>query len=809
MQKFAPILGLALFHSFASSTVLAQQSGENFIGLEEIIVTANKRAQNLQDVAMSVSAFNSDFFKDTGETDFYALEQYTPSLKIQAGADSRSTSIRIRGIGSTGANVGIDPSVGVFIDGVYQGTAGMNISDLVDIERVEVLRGPQGSLYGKNTAAGAISVVTARPASEYSANAEFTYNSDNQKELRGMINIPLGDNGNAARISGFAINGDHLYTNTFNGEGLNDANKWGLKSRVLFNFDDSELLVNFDYSRENTDCCVLAVIDYDGYSPAVIATPITDTNYAGLTPGVDYVSLEDTMGLDVPNANPFGDDYWISEQPSNDVEVAGASTEWTFDLANENTITFINAARTYTSVSSYDGDFTGAEAATPASTNIEMDQFSSEIRVASPGGETWDTQGGLYAFYSKSKSVGTIGIGRTILENSPQPLGFLLGQQSINVDSNVHETTSFAAFGQVVWNPTDQLSTTFGLRVTQEKKTRTGSQRTLRTAFELGHPYNLTNQTELPPWGWGAPLFPSDLAPIAGPDVDFDQSRTDTNVSPSLNVRYFWNDDFMTYASASKGFKSGGFDQRRVPVVTMGAINGGNDKAGEFNEEKATSFELGWKSTLMDNRLTFNGTFYLVDYKDFQAQAFDGSGTKVTNAGSLRSTGLELDTMFAATADLTIGSALGYNKAEYKDFINGQCTAEAVFLNGPYSICVDDLSGRTLDNAPELTVSTYAQYEKSLDSDLVVVARIEHNYTDSYYLDQDLDENLRNDAIDLINLRLTITNENRDWEAALWGKNILDEQYYQMSIDIPTVGGYAGVAAQGATYGLTLRRNFE
>ena len=141
-----------------------------------------------------------------------------PALKITQGTDSRSTSIRIRGIGSVGTNVGIDPSVGMFIDGVYQGRAGMSVADLIDIERVEILRGPQGTLYGKNTAAGAISIITRKPSAEFETEGELTYNSDERAEFRGMVNVPLGDSTHATRLTGFLINGDHLYENKANGE---------------------------------------------------------------------------------------------------------------------------------------------------------------------------------------------------------------------------------------------------------------------------------------------------------------------------------------------------------------------------------------------------------------------------------------------------------------------------------------------------------------------------------------------------------------------------------------------------------------
>ncbi len=260
----------------------ADPNGPDPLALEEIVVTATKRAESIQEVPMSVTAFTSEFFKDAGVTNLSGLEQYTPSLKITPGTDSNSTSIRIRGIGSVGTNVGIDPSVGMFIDGVYQGRAGMSIGDLIDIERVEVLRGPQGTLYGKNTAAGAISIITMAPSPEaLESTVETTYNSDERAELRGMVNVPFGDSGHAMRLTGYGVKGDHLYENSYNGEGLNDANKWGVKSRTLFDTstgdDDGlgEFLLTLDYSKEDTDCCALAVIQYEGLS--TLNTPSTNT----------------------------------------------------------------------------------------------------------------------------------------------------------------------------------------------------------------------------------------------------------------------------------------------------------------------------------------------------------------------------------------------------------------------------------------------------------------------------------------------------------------------------------------------------
>lgn len=785
-------------------TSVAQSESEpptrNTLVLEEILVSASRRIESLQEVPMSVTAFSSDFFQDTGVNQLADLEQYTPNFSVSASTDSRSTQIRIRGIGSVGTNTGVDPSVGVFIDGVYQGRAGMSISDLVDVQRVEILRGPQGTLYGKNTSAGAISVVTNNPGEEFESMLELGYNSDEQIEIRGMVNVPFGDSGHGLRLSGFSVERDHLFENTYTGKGVNDASKYGVRGKLLFDLSGSngspglgEFILSADFTREDTDCCAFAVIDYNGLSP--LNSPATNSPsdelqaQLGLNalgqPILQYTAFEDSEDLSPPRAAPFSDDYWFDAALTNEVEVGGVGLEWNRDLANDSTITFINAWRHYESDSAFDGDFT-AYSAVGADTIVELDQYSSELRLTSTGGETFDYQGGLYAYYSELDSLGSFVQHTSLVNNIRVAPGVTLGDifpdGTTNFDDNEYTTTSYAAFGQVVWNYNERLSATVGLRYTYEKKERVGSQLT-------------------------RPSFPIDIPPVAGPDVFLDNERSDTDVSPAVNLRYFFNPDVMGYASVSRGFKSGGFNQRREVSTS----------SGEFDEEIATNYELGWKASFFDRRLQFNGTFFFVDYEDFQSQTFDGSTLRVTNAGNLESYGTELELVFIPMADMTIGSAIGYNKAEYESFDNGQCTIAQTFHQYYFvdnaqggspatdSGCTQDLAGKPLANAPEWTVSSYLQYDLSLSDDLVSILRLEHSYIGDFYLDEDLDPNLVNDSVNLVNLRVTLSDEARNWEIAIWGRNLLDEEYYAFGLDIPTLGGYGGVVAPQTTYGISLR----
>ena len=804
MNKYLPAVGAALLLPLFSNGI---EAADEALMLEEVIVTATRRTERLQEVPMSVTAFTGDFLQDSGINNLANLDEYTPNLMVTPGPSSRSTSFRIRGIGSAGTNSGIDPSVGIFLDGVYQGRAGMSISDLVDVERVEILRGPQGTLYGKNTAAGALSVITKRPSGEFESLMELSYDTDELLQLRGMANLPLGEGNHAVRVSGFVVDGDHLYENTYNGEGLNDASKWGGRARFLFDMggqnggsDYGDFLVTLDYTKEDKDCCAFAVMNYSGLSP--LNTPSTNSPSAELSaslglndlgrPILQYNAFEDSEGFSPPDADPFSDDYWLNGDMHSKIEVGGLGVEWNRDLASNNTLTWINAWRFYDNDSAYDGDFTAYEASV-ASDKIDLDQYSSELRIATPAGETFESQAGLYAYYSEFDSVGKLGQGQSLYENAiiriegtpiDAPMSLFFPEGSVNTDDNTYTTTSYAAFGQMVWNISEEFSTTLGLRYTYEKKEREGSQ--------VSDP--------VPPLGL-------ELPPIAGPDQEYDSNRSDTNLSPSISLRYFYTPDIMGYASISQGFKSGGFDQRRVS----------SDSNGEFDEETATNYELGWKTTLYNRRLQFNGTLFLVDYEDFQSQAFDGAQVRVTNAGDLRSYGTELELTFIPTANMTVGSAIGYVKAEYESFDNGQCTIEQVFTKyyiedgaqfgspGTQSVCKQDLANKPLDNAPEWTISSYLQYDFDLGDQLLGIVRLEHSFIDDYYLDQDLDENLVNDEVNLVNLRLTLSNTSRDWDVTVWGRNMLDEEYYSWGLDIPTLGGFAGIVAPQAAYGVTLR----
>jgi iron complex outermembrane receptor protein len=474
------------------------------------------------------------------------------------------------------------------------------------------------------------------------------------------------------------------------------------------------------------------------------------------------------------NADGFDHKLAMNVDNVNDVKVYGVSVDWVKELDNEITLTWINAYRGYESFSSWDGDFTQYDAV-DYFTDVELEQFSSEFRITSPVGDKWDYQVGLFFYDSSMDTVSENGF--TELTGSLFGGGFLFPEGTINTDTNTHETTSAAVFGQTNWTFAEDWKLTLGGRLTYEEKRREGSQ--------IARP---------------EPPFPIDAPPIAGADTYSDDDRSASDFSPTISLSWFVRDGVMIYASASQGFKSGGFNQLREAAGVP----------GEFDDERSRNYELGVKSTWLDRRLQFNGTVFFVEYEDFQSQSFDGGNITVRNAGSMESKGVEMELVYLPNSIATLGVALGYNDATYSEFDKGECTAAQLFAGNGGDIfipndCVQDLTGEVLDNAPEWTVSNYVQFADRFGAnDLGWFARLEYNYTDEFYMASDLDESLLQEETHLVNARLGIQGPDNKWEVTLWGRNLLDEEYQVVGLDGPILGGFIGINAPPLTYGLTL-----
>lgn len=756
------------------------------IPVEELVVTAQKRAQDIQDVPISMTALTSQFIEDSGLTSVMDMTQYVPNVQINSVTDSRSTAIRIRGIGTDGNNAGIDPSVGVFIDGVFQGRSGASsITDLIDIERIEVLRGPQGTLYGKNTAAGAINVVSKKPVLDvWEGIIEGQLGNFQNRQIRGSINIPLIEDFAALRFSGFYVDRGP-YDRLVNGEGVNDTNRKGMRLRALFDLtDDLELVLWGDYNAEDSTCCVADIQSYEGFPNLDV---VFSEDFASTIPGIG--SLEGATGRPLPPVDPFDRVVDANLAPVNDVTVWGVAGELNYDI-DDYVITFLNAYRQFHTFSTLDGDFSSYDAVV-GQTDESFEQFSSELRLTSPYGEDLEYVAGLYFYYQKDETVGQTGIAEEyfLASNTLRATFLELGEPDeegriFNTDRNTHKTWSYAFFGQGTYHFNDEWDLTIGLRGTYEKKSRVGTQ---ISGFKA-----------------------ADAGPF-GPDRFADESFDVFNLSPMGALQYYPTDDIMAFAKVARGFKSGGFNQLR----TLGGLN------TQFDDEKATDIEAGVRTAWFDRMLTFNATFFYTLYDDFQSQVFDGNSFTVTNAGNLRSLGVETDALFVPHPMLVMSLATGYNNARYTDFDNAPCTAEQAFeervaagnLVAPTN-CTQDLTGKPLDNAPEWSVSTWAQFTAPVgdlpwfDWPLLGFLRAEYSYRDRSFLAQDLDENLVQPPINLVNLRGGLRTEDDHWELTLWAMNVTNASYNVIGIDVPILSGYSVINGPPRTWGATLRYRF-
>lgn len=741
--------------------------------VDEVVVTAQKRSEDLQEVPISITAITGSFLEETGTTSLFDIGRFAPNVSLNQQTDSRSSVIRIRGIGSAGTNAGIDPAVGTFVDGVYQGRTGLASSmDLADVERIEVLRGPQGTLYGKNTAAGLISVITRRPElDQYEAFLESITGNYAEHQVRGSVNVPLLEDRIAARVTGYWAKRDGFDVNSYDGEDVNDLNRNGVRLRTLFTLtDDLELLVWADYGAEDTKCCVSDISSYSG-------PPSLDVRFRDLaeSTGRPLDPLDDTDRVVGSN-----------EEPLNSTQTVGTAAELNYTV-RDFTVTWLNAYRTFKSLSQFDGDFSTYDAVIQR-TDEKFKQLSSELRLTSPGGERLEYVTGFFFYYQKDETEGQTGIGPEWLDASV--LGPIIESEGgadangdvSNFDTNTHETWSYAAFGQGTYELLDQVSLTVGLRGTYERKARVGSQIAGFTLVDAG-PF--------------------------GPDRYADEDFSVFNISPMAALRWFPTLDTMFFVSGARGFKSGGFNQLRTAAGT----------SAQFDDEVATDIEAGFRSTWFDRMITLNVTAFNTWYDEFQAQGFDGSSFSVTNAGSLRSWGVEADSVIVPHPNLFARLAAGYNPTEYTDFAGSPCTVEQdweVNQDTPLArqACFQDLSGRPLDNAPEWTVSVFAQYERGLgrpprfDQPVVGFLRTDWSYQSRIYLQQDLDPHLQQPAYGLFNLGLGLKTEDQRWEVGFSVQNVTNQSYRVYGSDVPIVNGFAVINGSPRRFLGTVRFRF-
>jgi iron complex outermembrane receptor protein len=756
--------GTALALSLASHGVYAAGAAETAaeaktVGVEELIVTAEKRPENVQDVPMSVSAFSGDQIAKANIANVAELSRFVPGLSINQSNNNRNSSIVMRNVGTSGTNPGTDQDVGVFLDGVYIQVAGPVYSELTDIATVEVLRGPQGTLYGRNTPVGAINITTKAPTSQFEAENSLQVGDHGRVKITGAVGGGLAEN-LAGRLAYWDDKADGNIKNVYNNEWVNSDRKEGARGRLRWTPDQEttvDLIGYYSHARTNGNNLVQVnpfgpggiVFGYNP-TPTSVATSPFIIAQAATNPGHPYVAL----GKFQVN---------IADASENVTNMYGVSGQISRDLPKINaTITDILAYSSY-----YDHTPNQGPGGLPldVSTNEQIDNIeatSNEFRISSDKKQFVDYVAGLYYYHSDLtyNAITTIdSMANRVFPAATGGGGKIPAGNRQNLTYN-QKTEAFAAFGQATLNLSDRFRVTAGGRLSEDKKT--GSINAV-----------LSNIT-------GAPISPVFNANQGGGGT-ITASRTDKGKTWSLGAQYDLTDGVMAYVTSGSGYKDGGFNSRSAVVVPY-----------TFGPETSLTYEAGVKSSLFNRRLVVNVDVFQMLVKDYQQSVLlqTGTGFAIGNAGNFRNQGVELDVQAVPIAPLSLTASASYIDSKITsgaDRVTCDTTFPFAGSNPPPSsgqftdatkkFC--NFNSLTLGYAPKWRTSMSAKWEQPLaDTGFSWFARAGVSYQSSQYMDASLDPRAFQDGYALYDASLGLSPDGGKWRLSVWAKNLGDKRYY-------------------------------
>lgn len=794
-QAVITTLAFAVVPAFAQQTAISDESGRT---IENIIVTAQKREQSLQDVPIVVTAVSEELLRDTGVKDIKDLTILAPGLTVTSTSSEASTTARIRGIGTVGDNPGLESSVGVVIDGVYRPRNGVGFGDLGEIERIEVLKGPQGTLFGKNTSAGVINVVTKRPTQDFSSQVEVTAGNYGTVEGSASINGGLRE-GIAARLYVGARQHDgFLDVNRGNGPRTetedNDRKVWTTRGQILFEPSDGlDIRLTGDYSKRDESCCASVQTTRP---PAAAAIDL----------------LAGGRGINRPE-DAFDRVAYSNRSTKQEVEDAGLSAEINYDF-DAATLTSVTGWRNWESLNAQDIDFSTADIwhrDPDGNQATEFGQRSQEFRLS---GETDKLNWLIGAFYAAEKldsrqqlQYGTqwgtymfaLGQGNPALAGLTNPALYPTGLGSRDVHEQ--ESDTWALFTNNSIRFTDALELTLGLRYTSESK-------------DLDSRYRNTHSgAGCATWRGAFALIPVEARPLmriacsAVTDPNYanlnnSQSLDEDEWSGTAKLAFRFTDQVMGYMSYARGYKAGGFNLDRV----RSGSGAGDDPTivpvldTHFDKELVDSYEAGVKTQWAGNSLLLNASVFYQDYTDFQLNTFDGVQFLVTSLDQVTSKGVDLDIVwFTPLEQLNLQGGVTYADTLIKD---------------PAALANPLLFSQSRENdrmsfAPKWSASMALTFDQPIGSNLKWRTNVGAKYTSEYNTGSNLVPAKGQDAMTIVNARTGFGAEDESWMIEVWGQNITDEEYYQVVFDAPLqTGGLNAFLGAPRTYGVTVRFKF-
>lgn len=705
------------------SAVLAQEGAsatQDRGAIEDIIVTAQRREQNVQDVPIAISAISGDALAETGIRDPRDLTLLVPSLSMQAGTAASTTSLFIRGVGIGDFNSNTTGAVGVYVDDVFLGANAGKLFNIFDSEGIEVLRGPQGTLYGRNTTGGAIRFSSRKPTDTFSGNASLLYGRFNEVAVEAGVGGPIVPDRLKVRVAGLYHDRGGTTYNRVTGHHVNDLNLWA--ARMIVDFTPSEnALLRFAVhgGRNKGDARQFQHrgqgVDFFG-DPAFLpdGTP---------TDGLGYADVD---------GNPYAGDYNIEGKER--ISALGASLTGQFDFGGV-TLTSITAYEQVNRATLEDTDSSPADLVI-AYYEDRPRQWSQEVRLQSNDGGPFNWIVGGYYFHDKLKTDSAFDLLRS-LRDPDDLLGTFDPENSMGLwrYPYTQTTKSYAFFGQADVELAENLTATLGLRYSHDR-------------------VRLDYHSMLDAIGGVAPV--KNFSDIIVPLVDFDQAKSFSDLSWRIGIDYKM-DDTLVYASFSKGYNSGGFSGAAADDILQ---------LQPFKSENLYAYEAGFKTEFFDRKLRFNTAGFYYDYRDLQVFIFDLGGPvpvqRKLNGGNARIWGLETELTARPTRNLDLFAAMTWMHSKYRNFVAMGGTS---------------YSGNRLVNSPKFAMSGGATLSVPLGDSGSIRARVDGTYTSPIYLFPDNSASGRVKGYGLLNARLSWQSADEKFEIALWGKNLTGTKY--------------------------------
>jgi iron complex outermembrane recepter protein len=751
--------------------------------LEEIIVTARYRTENIQTIPVAVAVVDGETLDRSHTVNTQQLTQFVPSLYYNS-ANPRNTAYTIRGLGSntlsiSAANDGIEPGVGFYVDEVYHGRPATAAFDFTDIERVEVLRGPQGTLFGKNTTDGAIHVISREPTFQFESNAELSVGDYDYMQARGTISGPLGDK-IAGRFSAQDTKRDGLLTNVNTGEKLNELDNYALRGQLLVTPNDRlKIRMIYDVTDLDSACCTQTYLR--------VGTSLR-------SPSRQYPALAAGLGYAPPSTNVYDRLSDIDAPLRVNTQDGGFSVIAAWDL-KATTLTSVSAWRYWDWDVANDRDYTSIPIQLVQRIPSRQDQYSQEVRLNSKGSGRLNYVAGLYWF---SQEIS----GTPISTYGPAAAYWLLTPSSFTVPipsnlldgysqtgSSDFKMNSYAPFGEVNYAFTDRLTGTLGLRYTHENKDGVYATQVSGGLSLVGLP-------------------PATAAELARAKLSIFRPQSYTahddggSWSGRANVAYQFTRDLMGYVSYAHGYKSGGLNMSGLP---LDAQNQPTLATAVIKDEQNETSELGFKSTLRDGKATLNLAAYHTVVLNYQSNIVSNLETAAirsypANIPEVRVQGLEADFATLVAEGFTVRFSLAYADGENTDYPAGPCPLEVQTA----ATVACNLTGVALPGLSKWSGSLGFEYRRHMGHGDFTI-RADTNYRDGYNSDTSGSKYTVIDGFTVTNLSVGYRFA-RSWDVQVFARNLFDEEYITaLTIQTGNSGLILGQAGEPRTVGVAFR----